>query len=109
MKNECENDVLDEVLQRLQDAVVGLKKIILFGSRASGMADAGSDIDLIVIVENDLPRGELFIQVSRSFRGLGVAFDLVVLTPAEFGSNSRKSWTVAAAASDRGKVLYEAA
>ena len=67
-------------------------KVILFGSRARGEFDDGSDIDLIVVLDKDgaprtfKERTENFLEVNRLLRGLNkrMAMDLVVMTRAQW-------------------------
>ena len=63
-------------------------KVILFGSRARGEFDEGSDVDLIVVLDKEgVPRTfkektENFLEVNRLLRSLNkrMAIDLVVMT-----------------------------
>lgn len=63
-------------------------KVILFGSRARGEFDEGSDVDLIVVLDKDgIPRTyrektENFLEINRLLRDLNkrIAMDLVVMT-----------------------------
>jgi predicted nucleotidyltransferase len=63
-------------------------KVILFGSRAGGEFDEGSDVDLFVVLDKEgIPRTfkektENFLEVNRLLRDLNkrVAMDLVVMT-----------------------------
>ena len=63
-------------------------KVILFGSRARGAVDEGSDVDLIVVLDKEgIPRTfkertENFLEVNRLLRDLNkrMAMDLVVMT-----------------------------
>ena len=67
-------------------------KVILFGSRARGEFDEGSDIDLIVVLDKEgVPRTfkektENFLEVNRLLRGLNkrLGMDLVVMTRAQW-------------------------
>jgi predicted nucleotidyltransferase len=63
-------------------------KVILFGSRAHGNFEEGSDVDLIVVLDKDgIPRtfqekSENFLEISRVLRDLNkrISMDLVVMT-----------------------------
>lgn len=63
-------------------------KVILFGSRARGDFEPGSDIDLIVVLDKEgIPRTfkektENFLEINRLLRDLNkrVALDLLVMT-----------------------------
>lgn len=49
--NDTENKAIKKLVQQIKDNL-GVKKLILFGSRARGEADEYSDIDLLVLTEN---------------------------------------------------------
>ncbi|MCK4342557.1 MAG: nucleotidyltransferase domain-containing protein [Phycisphaerae bacterium] len=100
--------VLEEVTRRL---VEGFHpgRIILFGSQARGTADARSDVDLLVICQVEGDRGDLALAMDRALRGLGLARDIVVLTPEEFEMDRHIPGTIARPAWQEGKVLYDSA
>ena len=100
--------VLKEVTRRL---VEGFRptRIILFGSQARGTADAGSDVDLLVICPLSGNRAEMALAMDRALRGLRLARDIVVLTPEEFDRNRQIPGTLARPAALEGKVLYDSA
>jgi predicted nucleotidyltransferase len=63
-------------------------KVILFGSRASGHFEEGSDVDLLIVLDKEgVPRTfrektENFLEISRLLRDLNkrIAMDLIVMT-----------------------------
>jgi len=63
-------------------------KVILFGSRARGEFDEGSDVDLLIVLDKEgVPRTfrektDNFLEISRLLRDLNkhIAMDLVVMT-----------------------------
>ena len=56
-----------------------LKKIYLFGSYAYGNPTEESDIDLCVIIENNINRKEVFMDISLSLlKNKIIEFDLLV-------------------------------
>lgn len=83
------------------------ERIILFGSFARGTADEHSDADFLVICPVLNNRRALMVEMDRSLRGLGLARDIVVLTPEEFERCKDIPGTVARPAWKEGKVLYE--
>lgn len=97
---------LDEAVQNIL-AVASPTRIILFGSQARGDADAGSDIDLMVIepsVENPA------LEAARLYRAVGwvgIGVDIVVYSEYEFARRSTVSGTVLHQARTEGKVVYE--
>ena len=75
-------EVLKQVRDRLSERF-DVKRIILFGSRATGKATPESDYDVLVIAETEIPFVKrqgiaLFDLGTRNF-----AIDLLVYTPAE--------------------------
>ena len=62
----------------------GVKRAVAFGSYARGVADAWSDLDLVVVMETDLPKLERGRLLGDLYDALPVALDVLVLTPAEF-------------------------
>ena len=81
--------------------------IILFGSRAWGTPDEGSDVDLMVVVStSDAPPLKRMLRARRCLRGISVPKDVVVRTHEEL----HRLATVPASLENRvlkaGKVLY---
>ena len=85
------------------------QRIILFGSYARGTADNKSDIDLLVLCPLKKKRRELMVEMDNALWGLGLARDIVVLTPKEFETEKEIPGTIARYASKEGKLLYEQA
>lgn len=98
--------LLTEVVNRL---VKGFHphKIILFGSQARGSADKHSDTDILVICKFSGSRRKLMLDMDLTLEGLGLARDIVILTPEEFEINRGIPGTIARPAALEGKVLYE--
>jgi predicted nucleotidyltransferase len=83
-------------------------RVILFGSHARGTADAHSDVDLLVVCPVSGSRRALMVAMDRALGGLGIARDVIVLTPEEFESDRHIPGTVARPAWKEGRILYEA-
>ncbi len=98
--------ILEEVTRRLVDGFHP-ERIILFGSQARGTADARSDADFLVITALTASRRVLMLEMDRALRGLGLARDIVVLTPEEFERDREIPGTIARPAAKEGKILYE--
>ncbi len=82
------------------------KRIILFGSQARGDADAGSDIDLLVI-ESQVPnRAAEMVRLRRLLCQLPAAFDVLVYTQAELDSWGKEPGSALFWALKEGKVLH---
>jgi len=97
---------LREATRRLVEGFAP-QRIILFGSQARGTADARSDVDLLVILPVRGARRRLIVAMDRALNGLGIARDIVVLTPREFERDRFIPGTVARPAAAEGRVLYE--
>ena len=97
---------LTEVTKRLVEGF-NPDRIILFGSQARGTADKHSDVDILVICSVKDDRHALTVAMYRALRGLGIAKDIIVLTPEEFERDRRIPGTIARPAWLEGKILYE--
>lgn len=103
-----------DVAQKLEHAVAMLremtnpKRIILFGSHARGEADAGSDVDLMVVTPHVENRVAETVRLSRALRTLRLPLDLVVVSESMFRDRSGAPGTVYFEAATEGKVVYEA-
>ena len=98
---------LQEIVERL---VRGLQpdRIYLFGSQVTGQADAGSDIDLLLVVpESDLPRHRREALSYDLLWGLPVPVDVIVLTRAEFERGRQVKTSLPSTVHAKGKLLYE--
>lgn len=97
--------IINHMAQRLID-LFHPEKIILFGSHAVGQADADSDIDLLVVVDDASDRRALRIAMRRALNGMGLPKDVVVLTSREFETKRNIPGTIAYPAAREGKTLY---
>jgi predicted nucleotidyltransferase len=83
------------------------KKIILFGSCATGKADRHSDIDLLVITSFSGRRRRLMVEMDRAIASFGKPVDIVIQTADEYDKNRFIPGTIARYAFLEGKVLYD--
>jgi predicted nucleotidyltransferase len=99
---------IDEIVRRIL-TVVEPDRVVLFGSAASGEMNADSDIDLLVLEKspND-PRRES-VTVRSALRGLGMAFDVIVMRTERFEESKDIIGGLAYPAHRQGKVIYAAA
>ena len=100
------NATLENMTQRLVEGF-NPDRIILFGSQAQGTADEHSDVDILVVCPISPPRRSMMVAMDRAMRGLGVARDIMVLSPKEFETNKHIPGTVARIAWRQGRTLYE--
>lgn len=99
----------DEIVRQMAQTIVAgfsPERIILFGSRARGDADPGSDVDLLVVMPQVTNRRELRIAIRRALNGLGLPKDVVVLSSQEFEAKQNIPGSVAYPANIEGRVLY---
>ena len=85
------------------------ERVILFGSRARGTADARSNVNLLIVCPMRGSRRALQVAMDRALRGCGFARDIVILTREEFERDRHVPGTVARPAWLEGRVLYERA
>ena len=102
------HQVLHEVVKRLVEKFRP-RRIILFGSQARGTANNRSDVDLLVICPVSGKKRSLMVAMDRALAGLGIARDVIVLTPEEFERDRHIPGTVARPAALEGQVLYDSA
>ena len=108
MNHRSLDDVtLDDIVRRVVD-VAQPRKIILFGSAARGDLGPDSDVDLLVISDTEDTR-ELAARIHRGLRGVRVAVDATVVTPAHVQRYKDSLGLVIKPALREGKVVYDAA
>ncbi len=101
----------ERVLQRAVKRVVAatqLSRVILFGSRGCGDADAGSDLDLMVIKPQVPDKYAEMIRLQEAVGGIGVGVDVPVYSEAEV--EERRDWCTSPVywALREGRTLYDA-
>ncbi len=74
--------LLDEVVSRIVRAV-DPERIVLLGSQARGTARAGSDLDLLVVMDSPLPRHRRVVPILKALAGIMIGKDVVAYTPGE--------------------------
>ena len=84
-------------------------KIILFGSYASGSATPDSDLDLLVVMDTDLPPHKRATPMRLLFRPVPCAMDILVYAPEEVARWNGTVNHIITEVMRRGKTLYERA
>ena len=84
----------------------GVKRAAAFGSYARGVADAWSDLDLVIVMETDLPKLERGRLLDDLYDALPVSLDVLVFTPAEFERGVEAGLDVFAAIASEGKTIF---
>jgi len=82
------------------------RKVILFGSHASGQARADSDVDFLVIAESDLPRHKRSRNLYALFHPYPFPMDILVYTPEEVERQLKDPDSFVTAVLAQGKELY---
>lgn len=96
---------ITKVVEQIVEAV-NPQKVILFGSYATGEITPDSDLDLLVIMETDLPFAERHRQVSRAVRPRLMPLDIIVRTPREIQDSLRRVDPFMHEVLEKGFVLY---
>lgn len=102
--------VKDRIIQNLRP-----EKIVLFGSHANGTANEGSDIDLLVVLDDKHPLASLkpydrLGELLELFRYRSFGLDAIVLTDAEVRKRQDENegeWDFVLEMLGEGKALYE--
>jgi predicted nucleotidyltransferase len=106
MNLENRSDPITVAVERIV-SVASPSRIILFGSQARGSADAGSDIDLMVI---EPVVANTALEAARLYQAVGwvgAGVDILVYSESEFARRSKVPGTVLHQALTEGKVVYD--
>jgi predicted nucleotidyltransferase len=77
------SEALDDLVRQIVATVHPLK-VILFGSRARGVARFDSDYDIMVVVRNGSNRRHVRQRLFVALSGNEINYDLLVSTPEDF-------------------------
>jgi len=100
---------LDELAARLRGPLeaAGAHRAIVFGSWARGEADGYSDLDLVVVLQTELPRFERAKLLTGVLDAIPIPVDLLVYTPEEFERGMTKHYDVFDAIAREGVTIHE--
>ena len=99
--------IIDDAVNRLVSIVDPLK-IILFGSYAYGKPRKGSDLDILVVVNNKTKsRYETAVKCYGALRDVPVSKDVVVATPSMIREWSGVPESFISTIVNKGRVVYE--
>lgn len=82
-------------------------KIILFGSRATGMANQDSDHDLWIIKSDLQHKRKTAQDVYKALIGLQFSVDVIVETPEKFEEFKTNPFLIYRKIAENGEILYE--
>jgi predicted nucleotidyltransferase len=104
------DDVIDKMAQRIVREVHP-QRILLFGSRARGQANAHSDVDLLVVEREPFSpnrsRRREAVRIWRCLSEFRIPTDILVYSISEIAQWKDSPYHVVARALRDGKVLYE--
>jgi predicted nucleotidyltransferase len=100
---------LGELAERMRGPLeaAGAERAIVFGSWARGEADGYSDLDLLVVLQTDLPRFERGKLLSAVLDAIPIPVDLLVYTPEEFARGTARGFEVFDAIAREGVTIHE--
>jgi predicted nucleotidyltransferase len=108
--------VCDEVIGQMARRIaqeIRPERIVLFGSWARGQADAGSDVDLLVVEREPFgpqrSRRQEAVRIWRCLSSFRVPTDILVYSVGEIGQWKDCRQHIIARALREGRVLYESA
>jgi len=112
LRDDSEKRVSDEALREIVRRIVSVaspRRVILFGSAATGQMTPDSDIDLLVLEDHvDDVRKEA-LRIRSALSGLASPFDVVVMSQERFEETRDVIGGIAWPAAKYGRVIYEAA
>lgn len=79
----------DQTLENIREAIIGcagdrIRRIILYGSRATGTAREDSDFDVLVIEKGSIEKFEESLRLRRALRNFPCPVDVWVMSEEEF-------------------------
>ncbi len=100
----------DDLLRRITSRVVRTvqpRRIVLFGSRADGSARTQSDVDLLVVIDDERDPLRLAGQIYGSLWPRLVSLDVMVLSSTELESRLSGFDPFLREITSKGRVLYD--
>lgn len=108
LKQTLDQAIIGEIVRRILQ-VAEPDRIILFGSAAAGSMTPDSDVDLLILESSPTNTRKESIRVRGALRGLGLSFDILVMSTDRFEEARGIVGGIAFAANTHGKILYDAA
>jgi len=106
MTLDAANGIIREMASRIAERFRP-DKIILFGSYARGDAGPDSDADFLVVMPVNGSRRDLSVKIATEIYGMGLAKDVLVVTPEEVERDRNAVGTIIKPALREGRVLFE--
>lgn len=99
------DEAVSEIVRRIL-SVAGPERIIIFGSAASNQMTSDSDVDLLILLDDAGEARETSVLVRNTLRGLGMPFDVLVMSVNWFEATKDLVGGLAYPAHHSGKVIY---
>jgi predicted nucleotidyltransferase len=104
---KVDDALISTIAKRIKEAVKPLK-IILFGSYATGKANADSDIDILIVAgKSGISKNHIASKAYGALAGVLIPKDIVVCTEKEIKDWSNVPQAFVTTAIAEGKVIYE--
>jgi len=104
---KVDEELLKEIVRRITEVVAPLE-IILFGSWVYGKPRKGSDLDILVIVEdNTKSRYDMMVKLYGALRGILISKDIVVATSSQVEEWKNVPQAFITKIVKKGRVIYE--
>ena len=105
---QVDDQLLQEIVDRLVEALHP-REIYLFGSRARDKSQTRSDVDIMLVVDDNTgDLDELTIEGRLALRGIGVPVDLLVFDRSQMKKWAPVKFSIQNEATRKGKLLYVA-
>ncbi|MCP3958239.1 MAG: nucleotidyltransferase domain-containing protein [bacterium] len=102
-----QHKAINGLVRQIVEAVHPLR-ILLFGSAARGEAGPSSDLDLLVVMPEGVHRRRTAQELYRTIRNAGIAFDILVATPADLEKHRDNLGLIYRAILEEGREVYAA-
>ena len=103
---EIGQQVIDEIVRRILGAS-NPRRVILFGSAATGRMTRDSDIDLLIVEDSPGDTGDRSLDFYGALKGIGHPVEVIVMATERFEETKNVIGGIAFPANKYGKVIYE--
>ncbi|MCX6345899.1 MAG: nucleotidyltransferase domain-containing protein [Armatimonadetes bacterium] len=100
-------EILDDLKERVLQVVSPIK-IILFGSAVRGDMKPDSDIDILVVLQDDVDCGQVLRKIYRNMIGLKAAVDVIAINESNLNLYGNEYGMVYYSAQKEGREIYAA-
>lgn len=101
---------MKKTLKKIIDYAVGIAEpemIILFGSMANGEINSFSDVDILIVSENNSTKRDIIARISSYSNELSLKADVLVYSRLEIERETQKAGSFIKAIVKSGKIVYK--